>query len=186
MLQNIIPFRSTDDRISSRVRNPIIFLIERVAQGKKNFAIAFSISLSIEEKALGRKGRKVSRGFLGFSIKFSTTKGWRAVVGKRKIDCLRMGGIIKQKRECPSVFKLSLFFFFTGKSRNGVSTFSAIVLPFYKPMRAPTEGGRRRFYTIQHLQFCYSRWLNIHSLLSIFFFSLLIEAISRHRECSVD
>lgn len=116
MLQNIIPFRSTDDRISSRVRNPIIFLIERVAQGKKNFAIAFSISLSIEEKALGRKGRKVSRGFLGFSIKFSTTKGWRAVVEKRKIDCLRMGGIIKQKRECPSVFKLSLFFFSRGKA----------------------------------------------------------------------
>ena len=106
------------------------------------------------ERKRGRKEGRKEGSFRGntdpsvFQLNFHATKGWRTVVEKRKIDCSRMWPVLSNgNSECLGCFTFFsfffFFFFFTRKNRNGVSTFSAIVLPFYKPMRATTETHRR-------------------------------------------
>lgn len=133
--------------ISSRIRKPINdkrHPNERVPKGGKKrektrlnlVRICFDFFI-VRGKDLERKeGRKeVFAGSLSFSIKFSRDKGMADRCRKAENRLLAyVAGIIKQEQRVSR-----LFFFSTRKSRNGVSTFSAIVLPFYKPMRAATE-----------------------------------------------
>lgn len=133
-------------RVSSRIRKPINdkrHPNERVPKGGKkerknsvkSCSHLFRFLCRSGEKSR-KKGRKeVFAGSLSFSIKFSRDKGMADRCRKAENRLLAyVAGIIKQEQRVSR-----LFFFSTRKSRNGVSTFSAIVLPFYKPMRAATE-----------------------------------------------
>lgn len=133
--------------ISSRIRKPINdkrHPNERVPKGGKKERKNSVKSCSHLFRFLCRSGKDLERkegrkevfaGSLSFSIKFSRDKGMADRCRKAENRLLAyVAGIIKQEQRVSR-----LFFFSTRKSRNGVSTFSAIVLPFYKPMRAATE-----------------------------------------------
>lgn len=171
--------------ISSRIRKPINekrHPNERVPKGGKkerektrlNFVrICFDFFVVRGKISKGRKeGRKFSRDPSVFQLNFHATKGWRTVVEKRKIDCSRMWPVLSNRNsEC-----LGCFFFPRGKAvmefRRSPPLFCRFISRWERRQRH-RGGGRGGEETVlhdtQHLQFCYSRWLNISFFSSLSF-----------------